>query len=575
MSLLDLLRAGSVAAFNAQRPTRTTLDFFAADLANLALRGVDLSGANLEKADFSGSDMTGANFSRANLAGADFTEATLDDCRLSKARMREAFLGDARAVGADFSGADLGEADLTGINARNANFAGARLKDAVLQNAHLIEANLTDARVGDGDLRGADLGMARLCGADLHGANLGGARLAGANLSGARMARATLRSADLTDASLANADLSGADLSGSTLSGADFTGADLFDAQVDPDALRGTKGAQPRTEPAPEEIELRVEDPTVAAGNTHVAILWENADGEDVLTLRVAVVARGQEWDGAASALGVSGDAVIARSLVAVAEGFVAFLFLDRGGACDLQAVRIGAKGDRTIEPLLRLDYSPAITPLVATEGGRVFVYGLGRQGTLSSHEWTGDALVEQLCAPAGPWRGFCSRHEPILLGKGATLARVRPDGIGPIRSAPAGFPGRLQAAAPDGATEDALALVWTQRDEQGFHLAVGDADPEHMFTGSDIGGLDLIHTPSGVLAAWMCEDDENIPMFLRLPGGSPTRILTEAQVLDLEDIRFVHSLTGGAVALTTMNGDCIVVDLTTAPVQILAMVCP
>lgn len=570
MSLLDILRAGNVAEFNAKRPSRTAIDLFAADLANLSLRGVDLSGANLEKADFSGADLTGANLTRANLAGADFTEATLDDCRATKARMREAFLGDARAVGADFSGADLGEADLTGINARNANFTGTRLKEAILQNAHLLDANLTDARIGDGDLRGADLGMATLCGADLHGANLSGARLAGANLAGARMARATLRHADLTDASLVNADLSGADLSGSALKGTNFTGADLFDAQVDPAALGELRAAAPAEA---ESFELHVEDPSVAVGPGHVAVLWENADGEDVLTLRVAVVPKAAAWDGHALPLGVPGDTVIARSLVALDDGFLAVLFLEKGGSCDVQAVHLLADGTRAPARPHRLDYTPAITPLVGVEHGRVFIYGIGRQGTLSVHEWTADALVERLRAPAGTWRGFCSRHEPILLGKGGTMARARPDGIGAIVSVPTGFPGRLQAAAGEGGVDDAIATIWTQKEEQGVHLHVGGnahvAHPE-----SDIGSVDMISTPTGFIAAWMCEDDENVPMYTTssTPGR---RILGPDELEDLEDVRFVHSLGGPAVALSTMNGECVVVDLGGDTPAILARVGP
>lgn len=571
MSLLDILRAGNVAEFNAKRPSRTTVDLFAADLAHLSLRGVDLSGANLEKADFSGCDLTGANLTRANLAGADFTEATLDDCRATKARMREAFLGDARAVGADFSGADLGEADLTGINARSANFSGARLKAAVLQNAHLIDANLTDARIGDGDLRGADLGMATLCGADLHGANLSGARLAGANLSGARMARATLRHADLTDASLTNADLSGADLSGSALSGTDFAGADLFDAQVDPEAMAALR--QPPVVEA-ETFDLHVEDPSVAVGAGHVGVLWENADGEDVLTLRVAVVARGEKWDTRALPLGIPTDAVIARSLVAVDSGFLALLFLDKAGNCEVHAVHIHADGSRVSTALHRLDYTPAITPLVGVENGRVFIYGIGRQGTLSVHEWTPERLIERLRGPAGTWRGFCSRHEAILLGKGGTMARARPDGIGSISSVPTGFPGRLQAAAADGSTDDGIATIWTQKEEQGMHLASATSRSK-LHGDIDIGSVDMVGTADGFVAAWMCEEDENIPMYQAGPDGSARRVLGSDELEDLEDIRFVHSLTGPTVALSTMNGECIVVDVSGDIPAILARVGP
>jgi uncharacterized protein YjbI with pentapeptide repeats len=575
VSLLDLLRAGNVAEFNTRRPSRSTLDFFAADLSNLSLVGVDLSGANLEKADFTGTDLTDANLARANLAGADFTEATLDNCQANKARMREAFFGDARAVGADFSGADLGEADLTGINARNAIFTGARLKEAVLQNAHLIEANFTDARIGDGDLRGADLGMAKLCGADLHGANLGGARLAGANLRGARMARATLRHADLTDACLANADLTGADLSGSALQGTDFTGADLFDAQIDPDALRAARGPSTEDDTEDERVEIHVEDPSVAVNDSHVAVIWENADGEDVLTLRVAIVAHGATWDGRALPIGISGDGVIARALVACENDFMAMFFLDKGGVCELHTVRITPNGERAMLPPRRLDYQPAVTPIVATEGGRIFIYGIGRQGALSVNEWTSGGLLDTLRAPAGTWRGFCSRHEPILLGKGGTMAVVRPDGIGPIKSVPKGFPGRLQSAASEDGHGDSISLLWTQKDEQGLHL-VASAKESRLYDETDIGTVDLIRAQAGsaaVRAVWMCEEDENIPMFARLPDGAPRRVLSADAIEDLEDLHFVHSLRGTHVALISMNGECVVVDISPDTPRILARI--
>lgn len=570
VSLLELLRAGNVTEFNARRPQRAIVDLFAADLAHLSLQGVDLSGANLEKADLTGTDLTGADLSRANLAGADFTEATLDTCRAHKARMREAFFGDARAMGADFSGADLAEADLTGINAQGAVFVGARLKEAVLQNAHLVEANLTDARLGDADLRGADLGKARLGGADLHGANLGGARLAGADLKGARMARATLRHADLTDASLAGADLTGADLSGSALKGTDFSGADLADAQVDASAIRQSRPQLDDNDEGEDAIEVHVEDPSVAVSATHVAVLWENADGEDVLSLRVAVCAHGAEWDGRALPVGVPGDTVIARALVARGSEFLALFFTDRRGVCDLVSVRVTTDGERQVLAARRLDYQPAVTPIVTTEGGRVYIYGIGRQGTLSVHEWTEDGLAERLRAPAGTWRGFCSRHQPILLGKGGTMAVVRPDGIGPIQSVPRGFPGRLQGAATDG--DDAIALMWTEKDTQGLRVHHAGAT-ELLHGDADIAGVDLLSSRDGVTAAWVREEDENIPMVVRLPGGAPRRMVSEDDVEDLEDLRFVHSESGAYAALTTMNGECVVVDVSGERTRVCARV--
>ena len=61
--------------------------------------------------------------------------------------------------------------------------------------------------------------------------------------------------------------------------------------------------------------------------------------------------------------------------------------------------------------------------------------------------------------------------------------------------------------------------------------------------------------------------------MFAKLPDGAPRRILNSDAIEDLEDLHFVHSLNGPHVALTSMNGECVVVDISSDAPRILARV--
>lgn len=113
-----------------------------ANLSDIVLQRVNLSGANLFEADLSKSD-----FRRADLSGAN----------LSKASLREAYL----------RGADLDRANL-----RQANLTRADLKRAYFVSANLSDANFTKADLGGADLRDAILFDSLLNDAVLPGVNL-------------------------------------------------------------------------------------------------------------------------------------------------------------------------------------------------------------------------------------------------------------------------------------------------------------------------------------------------------------------------------------------------------------------
>lgn len=115
-----------------------------ANLDDLDLAGIDLSGLAMVACSFRRANLAGANLSHANLAGADFAGANL--------------------LRADFTQAKLDHARFyTGYDPRTDGPAGASLIDA-----RLIGADLTAANLMKTDLRGADLTAANLKCTNLH-----------------------------------------------------------------------------------------------------------------------------------------------------------------------------------------------------------------------------------------------------------------------------------------------------------------------------------------------------------------------------------------------------------------------
>jgi uncharacterized protein YjbI with pentapeptide repeats len=570
LTLLDLLLAQNVSEFNGKRGQRVTLDLFAADLANLVLPGVDLSGANLEKADFSSADLSGANLSKATLVGTDFTGAKLTRAIAIKARMREAYLGGADLSGAELSGADLSEADLSAVNATEARLPGARLREVSARHASFDRADLSEAKLAAADLREADFVAATLREADLSRATLDGASFEDANLTGARLTGASLKGARLFNARLTGADLSTADLTGALVDAAtDFTGADLTDTVMDvalAERLRQDVQRPPATAAA---AELHLDDPSVAQAHGHVAALWFNVEDGESEVLRVAVRSLSGRGEAGAAELPVPSAQVVARQLVPSATGFRAVLLLYRPGGMDVTVFDISIAGVAGPGRTTRLGYSPTTLPVIVGDGDGALIYGIGR-GMLSVHRWSAEGLAERLRAPASTYRGFCDRLNPVVLGKGGTVTAVEDQGIGRLLTAPAGFPGRLQAASA--LREDCIALAWITREDKGVRVQRLGVDAEPMWYDAKhpVGSVDVRSAPGGWWVAWMREPvadrDVPMPMSLFLPErgdpAAPIPILGPAELEDLEDLRFVAGEGPPRLAAVTLDESLAVLEL-------------
>ena len=113
---------------------RAVLDY--AELYQVDLRYIVLTGAKLSKIDFWKADLRGADFSYADLSGANLIESNL--------------------ANVNFLGANLAGADLIG-----ANLTGAVLRNACLRNSDLSGADLMDADLTGADLEGAILAQVR------------------------------------------------------------------------------------------------------------------------------------------------------------------------------------------------------------------------------------------------------------------------------------------------------------------------------------------------------------------------------------------------------------------------------
>ncbi len=581
MTLLELLTSGRIDDFNAKRGQRVTLDFFAADFAGLALAGADLSGANLEKADLSGADLTGAVLAKANLCGADLTGARLDRCVAIRAKLREAYLGGATAEGAEFSGADFCEADLTGFSAPKARFAGARFKDSVLTNGVFTEGEFSEARFANADLRGADFTGAQLATAELPRVNAAGARFVRANLTGARLAGAVMSGAYLAGADLTGADLTGADLMGAELTGANLDRADLSDVQVEPETLRAAKLPAAIVEPVGEGVgpttteDYHFEDPSVAVHGEAVAVFWENADSEETFTLRAVLSSPSSPFCGASHTLAIPVDQVLARGLLAAPSGFWCVVFVDRPAGVDLLAIPLDARVGFGTPCTVRLGYTPVVKPVLVPDEDGFLIYGIGRQGALSVHRFDGTTLVELMRAPAGTYRGFCGRLDPILLGKGGTVAAVRRDGIGRLMSAPAGYPGRLTASAYRGDSEQ-VALAWAGKGEKGLRFQVLGTETEcvRIDPKAEVGAVDLRAVGDRWLLVYTREsageDEVTLPMAVWLPGGKPFPLLSGDERIDIEDVRLIPGSVA-RVAMLTLGEDLLVAEIGSDDARVLA----
>lgn len=572
--LLELLASGRVEEFNARRSQRASLDFFAADLSGATMAGADLSNANLEKADLTEAELAGASLARATLDGADLGTADLARVVAIHARFRETYLAGAKLDEAQLAGADFGGADLSGASLQRVSAVGARFKRAQAARADFEGAELAEARFQDADLREADLAGANLREAKLDRATLDDAMLEDADLAGASLAGAVMRNAHLARAKLDGADLSGADLTGADLEGASFDGADLSEAVVDAGAMGRARVTLHMPEGGDERTGgLHFDEPGLASQGDAVAVLWENAEDGDRLVMRLAI-ATGGASQGPALAVAIPAEQVLARAVLPTPRGFRVVALLERPGGIDL-AVAEAVGGKLGTPRSCRLGYVPAVKPVFQADEDGFLVYGIGRNAGLSVHRWADGQLSELLCAPAGTYRGFCGRNDPVLLGKGGTVAAVQTDGISRLRVAPSGYPGRLVAAAtrPEDDGELGMALAWVGKDQRGVRVVRLGVDDEPLVVDpeADVGAIELCWDRDRWWLAWTAEGtherDHTLPYACSIPParggpGKAVPLLSDADADDIEDIRAVVGDGPLRLGLVTLAEALVVVEL-------------
>jgi len=220
------------------------VDFAGARLARAILRNADLSAAVFDNADLRAVDACRADFSGARMMRANLQEAKLDHARLCDVILREARMQGVQATRADFSRADLVDAVMEGGNFREADFTGCRMGGASLASACLVGAHLetsfgTGAVFTSAEMTGAILSRGcRFLDADFSGIRADesiweGAELVRCDFSGARMRGADFTLAVLTEAVLRCCDLASARFDDASLVSADLENANLFQARLE------------------------------------------------------------------------------------------------------------------------------------------------------------------------------------------------------------------------------------------------------------------------------------------------------------------------------------------------------
>ncbi|TNE91270.1 MAG: pentapeptide repeat-containing protein [Deltaproteobacteria bacterium] len=619
MDLLELLAAGRVDEFNAERGSRRKLEFFAADLPGVSLIGADLEGVNLEKSDLTGATLDDASLMRANLAGIDGSEMSLRGALGPRVRLRDAWLEDADLTEADFTKGDLKEAYLVrtqgqglvatgtrfvGADAREANWSGCYLTEASLSgadfsSADLSRSDLSDASANDAKFVGARLDAVlatrfKAAGADLSGASLVGSRLDGANLAGANLTNANLTGCDLRDANLTGANLTGATLQGAVLAGAtleevDFTGLDLTGVDltgVDPGLLGLSKeqidsaagvGASPHAD-APR----KYEDPVGGHANGLTAVLWVNTDGEEVEVPEdiedmadAPKTPRSIRWsllgdDGSVrtGVLALPAEGILGKAVIPSKEGFALWLVVKRPDGVMAFCYPLSSEGKVGRRQSHPLGYPPAVPPVIREEPHGLMIYGVAARGpTAITHRLTTEGLEPIGSTRMATATGMVGLHDPIVTSKGGVITPLGARRAeNPLR-APEGFPGRRSTAARRG---DETMLVWTQapvpeRDPGGVRWAWlvrrGNPEVEVLTEKPGVVSIDAVSHKEQILVAFVeiaFLEGETLKI-AHLPDGF-------AMPVDLGDhapekVRFVQGTKHPLLLVTTPEGGVLVVD--------------
>lgn len=606
MNLLELLQAGDVETFNQQRGQRRRVDLFAAELAGANISTADLSGATLEKADLTGADLTDCNVSRADLSGIDGNEMKLLDVMGVGVKLREAILDDAEIAGADFSHGDLAEASLVRTKGPHLRVGSARLREIDATEASWPEADLVEARLHKANFTKADLSKAdfteaianeanftdaKLEGivgararfqqaifvrADLGGARLEEADLSGADLTDADLQRADLRRANLTGAKLVGAKLRGAILADAILEGVDFTGIDVRDVDltgVDPRAL-GLSDEQLASAAAvgsasAADAPVRVTEAQVARRGDVFAVVWENADTDETMSLRWALLRAGRPTE--AGVLPLSAEGVLARAVVAVDDGFAVLVLQERPGGVALLRWSLGedgAIGTAKVEPL---GYDPGVRPIVSVEGATITMRGLSRRGpTLIVQQLGAEGLQTIESRKVATARGFLGRHDAVLACKGGVVMPVGAGFTGEPMRTPSEFPTPVSTAVGHG---DRVLAAWVEparSDEEPGGVRVAwlgkgvTPRPEALTFFADVGAIDAVAHPDGVWLAWteIAADATASVHVARVPDLEPRR-LDLPEDIEVEEVRFVDGAGDVPVlACTTVDERLVVLGI-------------
>lgn len=604
MSLLDLLTAGNIEAFNETRGERARVDLFAADLAGKNLRGADLSGADVDKADLTEADLTDAGLYKARLNGIDGTRAKLVDCLGARVKLREAWLEEADLSGSDFANGDLSEAVLNRSVATGLRLSAGKLKDAELKDARWADCDLAGVHLTRADFTGTDLSRvdlteavggevvfekarleaalfsrcrlpeAKLVGASLVGAKLDGADLAGADFTGADLTGTDFTGANLSGAILTGATLTGAVLAEASLDGVELTGLDLTDVDLtglDADLLNLSEAQRDAvlTVGIPVNPDARLKPTKVSSARSGdlVAGVWENDDGEGLTTLRWFAVTKEGVNNGI---LPVTPQSVLDQAAVGVEGGVRVVLHRERPGGITLDTYLIGPGGRLVGSSSDPLGYPAMVSPVLVPDGASFRMYGLARRGpTLVISGTTDEGFGIVGSKPTPTARGFLGRHQPFLACKGNALMPCTRTGVGKPHRSPEGFPGKLATVASDG---ERWLAVWVDppagKNKGGIRAAwlVDRGSPEILPVTGNGAVLSLALAP-GADGLWLT--------WIELEGLGETRVHVmkvgdlpvDLPIQDVDRVAFARGPSAElALVLTTDDERILVTDTSGVP---------
>ncbi len=597
-----MLVAGDVEGFNASRGERRKIDFFAAELANVQIPGVDLSQVQLQKADLTEADLSGAVLFKADLSDIDGTSINLKQVLAVRASFRDAWLEEADLSEGDFSQARFAEANLVRSNATGCRLIGAKLKEidassGIWVEADLSEASLYKATFTDADLRRVDFSEVSGAEANFDGATLDdalgkdarfrGASMKNASLVGARFPGADFADVDFSGADLSRVDFSSANLAGATLTGATLTGANLSNAcldevdltdldlagvdfsGLDPMVLNLSK-AQLKTVGAvgasvEQDAPVFFSDITLAQGDGRVLIVWKNQDSDVSHSMRWVLMDDEDVFK--MGILPISSQGVISYTAIAQGDDFSVAVISERPGGVVLLLYGLSKEGERGPVRTLPLGYQPGVPPMLRSIDGDLWLWGLARRGPALMVHRLADEGLELVATERHPTaRGLLGRRHPVLWCKSEVVMPVTTSGTqAPLRT-PAGFGGRLALAVPLGS--DGVALVWVapfeDLDHRGGLRATWlapktPADIVPIGSNPHVISLDALAIDDDCLLAWIeVDDDGEIQVMVRkLPEGESVSLGLDVGVEGdrYRQVRLAVGKQGPMISLTSTQG--------------------